>query len=87
MTVEQYIEQRIRSSLCKGIPKLDKEFHKRYKDFSRITSKDLESWSQDVHRLMQEAKSYTPEHVYWWSLHTHLLDIIQDVKVMESCYD
>lgn len=85
MNIKEFITSRIDDSVKNGVIHLKKEFEEKYDDFSKITIDSLQNWLYDVDRKMQEAESFSIEHAYWWSLKTHLTDVIIHAKLIEQC--
>lgn len=84
MSIEEFLQRRIQSSLDDGVTHLALEFSKRFTDMACITIPMLVDWQQDVNRLSQEAESFSLDHMYYWSLDTHLTDIIVHAKLLEE---
>lgn len=85
-TLQEYLQQRIQDSLDDGVTHVALEFSKRFTEsgYATITIEELVDWQQDVNRLSQEAESFSMDHLYYWSLDTHLTDIILHAKLLEE---
>lgn len=84
MQLEEYLQARIQSSIDDGVTHVASEFEKRFTDIACVTIPMLVDWQQDVNRLFQEAESFSMDHLYYWSLDTHLTDIILHAKLLEE---
>lgn len=82
MQLEEFIQMRIDDSLADGVTHVAEEFSRKYENISCVTIESLVDWQQDVHRKMQEAESFSLEHCYYWSLNSHLTDIILHAKMI-----
>ena len=82
MQLEEYLQARIQGSIDDGVTHVASEFQKRFEDLSCITLEELVSWHQDVQRQELEAESFSMEHLYFWSLSSHLQDIILHAKLL-----
>ncbi|MNQ83747.1 hypothetical protein D3C85_988430 [compost metagenome] len=82
MEFHEYIQDRIDASISNGVthlPEILTEFM-----VDNGTEAGLESLLQDAQRQEQEAESFSMNHLFYWSLTTHLKDIILHWKLMQE---
>lgn len=88
MTIQEYISARINASLKDGVIHVAKEFNDRYESLNGITRdltiEDMEQWLGEIKRKEAEAESFSMDHLYYWSLVTHVEDIIKHAKLLET---
>lgn len=84
MNIKEFITSRIDDSVKNGVIHLKKEFEEKYSDYEEVTVDSLQSWLYDVDRKMQEANSFSMDHMYYWSLKTHLTDIVEHAKLLQE---
>ncbi len=75
--LDSYLRDRIQSTLDDGVTHVASEFSKRFENLACITKQDLIEWLQEIQSKMDATTSFTIDHSFYWSLKSHLTDIIK----------
>lgn len=77
--MKEYLEGRIQRTIKDGVTHVSSEFNKKFSDLSTTNKSMLDDWLEEVNRNMIQAESFSLDHMYWWSLSSHLTDIIHHI--------